>query len=274
MFSHTQRWLLLLFAITIATATTTSAAIVPHSTAKISPEIINELKDFLDLIPTATVDEIVAKHYITDSNFREVLKYLRSTQFTALMQQVQQIPEVIDILDYLHLLVPDAQQQFGYGQPSDAWTSVGGSSEGQLSSEPQLNFVLLNDSEENEVLPTRVLKVEKKAETVSPPLRLRSPPASRHLRTFSSFVEELLGHLPHDRYVQLINQKRQQNLTFAQFYAALRSAELRPMVDATLKSSNLTSIIKTLAANGVDVTSLEAIAFKVISWGPVPIALP
>ncbi|XP_050325496.1 uncharacterized protein LOC126756469 [Bactrocera neohumeralis] len=265
MFSHTNRCLLLLCAIT-ATITTSSAAVLAtaRSTAKISPEIINELKDFLDLIPTATVDEIVAKHYITDSNFREVFKYLRGTQFTALLQQAQQIPEVIDVLDYLHLLVPDARQQPAYGR-ADA-----GSFEVQMSSEPQLSFVLLNDlAEENEVPPRAV--GEGTVSTLSPPIL---PPPARHLRTFNSFVEELLGHLPHDRYVQLINQKRQQNLAFAQFYAALRSAELRPMVDATLKSSNLTSIIKTLTANGVDVTNLEAVGFKVISWGPVPIALP
>lgn len=266
MFSHTKRCLLLLFAITTTATTTSSAAVLTsgRSTAKISPEIIDDLKDFLDLIPTATVDEIVAKHYITDSNFREVLKYLRSTQFTALAQQVQQIPEVIDILDYLHLLVPDAQQQPAYGRAA-AW-----SSEGQWPSQPQLNFVLLNESEENEVLPR--LREQVAVSTSSPPLP-PAPPA-RPLHTFNSFVEELLGHLPHDRYVQLINQKRQQHLAFAQFYAALRSAELRPMVEAMLKSSNLTTIIKTLTANGVDVTSLEAMAFKVISWGPVPIALP
>lgn len=229
MFSHTNRCLLLLFTITTATTTSNAAVLAAtRSTAKISPEIINELKYFLDLIPTATVDEIVAKHYITDSNFREVFKYLRGTQFTALLQQVQQIPEVIDILDYLHLLVPDAQQLPAYGR-IDA-----GSSDVQLSSEPQLSFVLLNELEENEVLP-RVMNEETMSTSSAPIL----PPSALHLRTFNSFVDELLGHLPHDRYVQLINQKRQQNLAFAQFYAALRSAELRPMVDATLVSMQL-----------------------------------
>ncbi|CAD7014454.1 unnamed protein product [Ceratitis capitata] len=226
MFFRTKQFLFLLLA--IATTTSTRAAIIrtPHATSKISPEIINELKDFLDLIPTATVDEIVAKHYITDSNFREVLKYLRSTQFTALEQQAQQIPEVVEILDYLHLLVPNAtalhkhhrqqQEQAIYGTVNSRSFDV------QLSQEPQLNFVLLNELNEHEVLRTEPEEGES-VSTSAPSLttRLTAQPAQaatpRHLRTFISFVEELLKHLPHDQYVQLINQKRQQNLAFAQF---------------------------------------------------------
>ncbi|XP_053962269.1 uncharacterized protein LOC128865898 [Anastrepha ludens] len=272
MFPHTKSVLLLLFAVA---TTTRSAIFVPYSASKISPEIINELKDFLDLIPTSTVDEIVAKHYIIDSNFREVFNYVRSTQFTKLLQQAQQIPEVVAILDYLHLLVPAAANAAAAAQLHATYGTVNTStSDVLLQIEPQLNFVLLNElgngvavvqPEESEV---DAVKLNRFAPTPSTPLHVP------HLRTFNSFVEELLGHLPRDQYAQLINQKRQQNLAFAQFYAALRSAELRPMVDVTLKSSNLTAIIKTLSSNGVDVKSLEATAFKVISWGPVPLALP
>ncbi|XP_036346714.1 uncharacterized protein LOC118756028 [Rhagoletis pomonella] len=275
MLSRTKLLLVLLLAV----ATTTQAAIITSlSTSKISPEMINELKDFLDLIPAAIVDEIVAKHYIIDSNFREVLNYLRSTQFTELMQQAEQIPEVAEILAYLHLLVPDAE--------ADAVTSNQGgatygtvnarSSDVQLQLESQLDFVLLNElnEEEDEVKKSKQGDAEAMhLSYVALASHSVPPPYAHHLRTFSSFVEELLKHLPRDQYVQLINQKRQQNLAFAQFYAALRSAELRPMVDVALKSSNLTTIIKTLTSNGVDVQSLEATAFKVISWGPVPIAV-
>ncbi|XP_067633975.1 uncharacterized protein jtb [Eurosta solidaginis] len=257
---------------TFAIATMTKAAVISSDNAsKISPEIISELKDFADLIPTATVHEIVAKHYVIDSNFREVFKYVRSSQFTELLQQAQQIPEILDILDYLHVLAPDAAAYAARLRTTYDTVNMARSSDVQMQLfEPQLNFVLLNDLESD------VIQAVKKENDFMELIHTPSPtsPPAHHLRTFNSFVEELMGHLPRNQYVQLINQKRQKKLTFAQFYTALRSVELRPMVDATLKSSNLSSIIKMLRSNGVDVKSLETIAFKVISWGPALISLP
>lgn len=72
---------------------------------KISPEIVNELKDFEHLIPQAKIDAIVAKHYVIDGNFRTALKYLRSNDFTLLQKQLLDIPEIISVLDFLHMTI-------------------------------------------------------------------------------------------------------------------------------------------------------------------------
>ncbi|XP_073813902.1 uncharacterized protein [Musca autumnalis] len=73
--------------------------------ATISPEIVNELKDFEHLIPPAIVDAIVAKHYVIDGGFRTALKYLRSNDFTSLQKQLLDVPEIISVLDFLHMTV-------------------------------------------------------------------------------------------------------------------------------------------------------------------------
>ncbi|XP_037956758.1 uncharacterized protein LOC119686281 [Teleopsis dalmanni] len=219
--------------------TVTSAPRVQGITiTKISPEIVKELKDFVNLIPKATVDEIVAKHYIIDGNFREALKYLRSTQFTQLLEQAQQIPEVIEILDFLHLsqsgsgVVEQATCELPHLEKLTAFNVV----------EPLLDIVLLNDAD----------------------VALHA----YDVRTFSTFVEELMQHLPRDRYVQMINEKRQKSAAFAEFYNALRSVQFRPLVESALKSANLATIIKTLNSHDVDVKTLEPIGFTVLSWGP------
>ncbi|XP_075168049.1 uncharacterized protein LOC142240242 [Haematobia irritans] len=76
-----------------------------EQSATISPEIVNELKDFENLIPTTIVDAIVAKHYVIDGNFRTAFKYLRSNEFTHFQKQLLDVPEIIEVLDFLHMMV-------------------------------------------------------------------------------------------------------------------------------------------------------------------------
>ncbi|XP_062127659.1 uncharacterized protein LOC133840023 [Drosophila sulfurigaster albostrigata] len=68
-----------------------------------SPELVEDLKDFLDLIPTADIDELVAEHYIFDSGFRHAAEFLRSSDFKELAQSAVQLTEVIEIINFLHL---------------------------------------------------------------------------------------------------------------------------------------------------------------------------
>jgi len=55
---------------------------------------------------------------------------------------------------------------------------------------------------------------------------------TRQLSSFTSFVQELLTHLPRDRFVALINEKRQKSAIFAEFYTALKSAEFKTKSEA------------------------------------------
>ncbi|XP_011293648.1 uncharacterized protein LOC101894107 [Musca domestica] len=91
--------------VTVAPPPPTTASDCNLKSATISPEIINELKDFEHLIPPAIVDAIVAKHYVIDGGFRTALKYLRSNDFTRLQKQLLDVPEIISVLDFLHLTI-------------------------------------------------------------------------------------------------------------------------------------------------------------------------
>jgi len=74
-----------------------------HRSYKYSPELIAELKDFEKLIPTVTIDEVVAEHMITDSGFRKAIKFLRSSDFKRLQQRIESLPEVVDLINFVHL---------------------------------------------------------------------------------------------------------------------------------------------------------------------------
>ncbi|KAM7342761.1 uncharacterized protein ACRADG_010046 [Cochliomyia hominivorax] len=316
-----------------------------RQTAHISPEIIDEFKDFANLISTTTIDEIVAKHYVVDGNFRTAFKYLRSQEFTQLQQQLLNIPEIIDILEFLHLTttanatmrhmgatkmtmagvkasidddyndVADADnrdvqmttntgtiiisnkphtltienvkedavsykkdhkrpQQFQI-DADDAENAISRISNKQ---QPLVDIVLLEDSEVNaNVYNKDQRKQHQLHHHYFHPHKYQLHYNNNHhhhhdeaLGTFTTFVEEVLEHLPHSTYQNMIKEKCQKNAKFAEFYKALRSPEFKPLVDKYLLSANIIKVVQTLNSHNVDVKSLEPIAFQVISWGPNP----
>uniref|UniRef100_A0A1I8PHI7 DUF4476 domain-containing protein n=1 Tax=Stomoxys calcitrans TaxID=35570 RepID=A0A1I8PHI7_STOCA len=95
------------------------------ASASISPEIVNELIDFQNLIPTSVVDAIVVKHYVIDGNFRTALQYLRSNAFTQFQKQLLDVPEIIGLLDFLHMVVNATTIQGAASSPSPAFNDNG-----------------------------------------------------------------------------------------------------------------------------------------------------
>ncbi|XP_065369135.1 uncharacterized protein LOC135961557 [Calliphora vicina] len=316
-------------------------------TAHISPDIVNEFKDFENLIPTATVDEIVAKHYLVDGNFRTAFKYLRSQEFAKLQRQLLDIPEIIDILEFLHLTTANATTRhmgatkmttgqvkaslYDYNDVNadanvdnrvDKMTTNTGTTT-TIISKPNTMAIenvkeVLNKrpqqfemAEKNNKYVARdvvvVVDDDANANAVAKIANERQPlvrivllqdfevKAKVHteghhnqhhyhhkyhrqcnnnyhhhgsLGTFTTFVEEILQHLPHSAYQNMINDKCKKNAKFGEFYKALRSPEFKPLLEQAMSSANIKKIIQILSSHDVDVKSLEPIALKVISWGP------
>ncbi|XP_016999464.2 uncharacterized protein jtb [Drosophila takahashii] len=204
---------------------------------KYSPELISELKDFEKLIPTVTIDELVAEHMITDSGFRKAAKFLRSSDFKRLQQRIEALPEVVDLINFVHLNDTVQVKKQKYWQPLYYYNRFRRSVEDDLKEE--IIMVLLQPNSE-----------------------------TKQLSSFTSFVQELLTHLPRDRFVALINEKRQKSAIFAQFYEALRSAEFKTKAEAAWKTSNVQSVVRELSSHSIDAQDLKAIGYEVISWGP------
>lgn len=197
-----------------------------------SPELISELKDFEKLIPTVTIDELVAEHMITDSGFRKAIKFLRSSDFKRLQQRTESLPEVVDLINFVHLN-DTVQRKKHHDNYNRLRRSVG------------------NDIGEEIIL----VLLEPIYET-------------RQLSSFTSFVQELLTHLPRDRFVALINEKRQKSAIFAEFYTALKSAEFKTKSEAAWNTPNVQSVVRELSGHSINAQELKTIGYEVISWGP------
>ncbi|KAH8234234.1 hypothetical protein KR038_004455 [Drosophila bunnanda] len=213
---------------------------------KYSPELISELRDFEKLIPSATLDEIVAEHMITDSGFRKAVKFLRSSDFKRFRQRTESLPEVVDLINFVHLNDTTLEKRRTHWHHhkhhhyyrSHDYTNRHRRSLGNSVSE-ELVFVLLQPVSD-----------------------------TRKLGSFTSFVQEILTHLPRDRFVALINEKRQKSAIFAKFYEALKSPEFKAKCEAAWVTANVQGVIKELAGHQINAQDLKAIGFDVISWGP------
>ncbi|XP_016981242.1 uncharacterized protein LOC108046177 [Drosophila rhopaloa] len=208
-----------------------------HRKYKYSPELISELKDFEKLIPSVTIDEIVAEHMITDSGFRKAIKFLRSSDFKRLQQRIESLPEVVDLINFVHLNDTASEKE-------------------QKHWHHHFNFIRhrrsVDDDLREEIF---VVLLEPNSETTQ-------------LSSFTSFVQELLTHLPRDRFVALINEKRQRSPIFAKFYEALKSPEFKTKSEAAWKTTNVQSVVRELSGHAIDAQDLKTIGYEVISWGP------
>ncbi|KAM8711367.1 hypothetical protein ACLKA7_000496 [Drosophila subpalustris] len=229
----------------------------PQVQVSYSPELMQDFREIMALIPDEVVGEVIAEHLITDSEFRKAFEFLSSSDFKQLLNRAQMLPEIIEVINYLHLndtavrtrlradkrinlqpwtLRNSIQKKYGYyltdSASSNRWQ------EGVV-------VVFLPDSQaqqENEV--------------------------TYQLGSLVSVVQEVLKHLPRDRYVSLINEKRKNGKVFPKFYAALRGDDFKTLVEKTMKSPNVAKILSTLASHKIDANALKGIAFEVISWGP------
>ncbi|KAH8347812.1 hypothetical protein KR084_001172 [Drosophila pseudotakahashii] len=208
-----------------------------HRKYKYSPELISELKDFEKLIPTVTIDELVAEHMITDSGFRKAAKFLRSSDFKRLQQRIEALPEVVDLINFVHLNDTVQGKKQKYWQPLYYYNRFRRSVADDLREE--IIMVLLEPNSE-----------------------------TSQLGSLTSFVQELLTHLPRDRFVALINEKRQKSALFAQFYEALRSTEFKTKSEAAWKTTNVQNVVRELSSHSINAQDLKAIGYEVISWGP------
>ncbi|EDW08258.1 uncharacterized protein LOC6578411 [Drosophila mojavensis] len=225
-----------------------------------SPELLQDLREFIDLIPSITVDEVVAEHMLTDSGFRKAIKFLRSSDFKHLQQRAESLPEIIEVINFVHLndtairsrilINKSVEQQLrAYAYKSYGYPSITESAFNEEENE--------GDADENSLVVILV------------PLNIQQEPKrSTNLNSFVSFAQELLTHLPRDRFVALINEKRKSGTVFPKFYEAIRSDAFKSLLDKTMKSQNVQSLIKTLASHDIDAESLKSIALEVISWGP------
>ncbi|XP_064543923.1 uncharacterized protein jtb isoform X2 [Drosophila montana] len=260
-----SRFWLAICCLLVASGTTTSISIssrhwwparLQAARVTYSPELLQDLREFINLIPSITIDELIAEHMVVDSGFRKAVKFIRSSDFKQLQQRAESLPEIIEVINFAHLndtnitsririderlrqqLIASAYKSYGY-QLTD------GAPAGNDIDEEGVVVVLLPHTGHEVVL----------------------PPTSG---SFVSFAQELLTHLPRDRFIALINEKRKNSNVFPKFYEAIRSDEFKSLLDKTMKSQNVLNIIKTLASHEIDALSLKGIALEVISWGPTP----
>ncbi|EDW91920.1 uncharacterized protein LOC6531405 [Drosophila yakuba] len=208
-----------------------------HRSYKYSPELMAELKDFEKLIPTVTIDEVVAEHMITDSGFRKAIKFLRSSDFKRLQQRIESLPEVVDLINFVHLNDTTQRTVPKYWHRNHTYNRLRRSAHHDL--REQIVLVLFESGSE-----------------------------VRQLSSFTSFVQEILTHLPRDRFVSLINEKRQKSALFAKFYQALKSAEFKAKSEAAWNTTNVQSVVQELSRHAIDGQDLKTIGYEVISWGP------
>ncbi|KAH8371407.1 hypothetical protein KR093_007201, partial [Drosophila rubida] len=219
-----------------------------------SPELVQDLHEFVNLIPSTVIDEIAAEHLLVDSGFRKAVTFMDSSAFKQLVERAEQLPEVVEVINFLHLndtsirvsahvdnrlrrqlvLEGDAVKEFSY------FVSNGLS---EKSLEEGMVVVFLPESQNTIELPAS-------------------------LGSFVSFLDEVLTHLPRDRFVELIKEKCKTGKVFPPFYRAVRSADFKQLIEKTMKSQNVINILKTLASHEIDANGLKSLAFKIISWGP------
>ncbi|ALC41438.1 CG4398 [Drosophila busckii] len=217
------------------------------SAVKYSPELQKDLKDFLDLIPKVAIDEVFAKHMF-DRGFIKAINFLSGGGFQQLLKRIEQVPEAIEIINYLHL------NDSALATPSLQLHNI----EQTLDKQQTYSYQANAHSSEQDVVIV-LLHLHQRGQTTVRPFQLHS---------FVSFAQELLTHLPRDRFVALINEKRKSGVVFPKFYEALRSQQFKPMVEAAMKSHNMASIISTLSSHEIDAQGMKGVAFDVISWGP------
>ncbi|KAH8261592.1 hypothetical protein KR044_012107 [Drosophila immigrans] len=225
-----------------------------RSPVSYSPELVQDLNEFVNLIPKATVEEIAAKHLITDSGFRKAVTFLDSSEFKQLLQRVQQFPEVIEVINFLHLNDTSIRSRFHADNRLNRQLIVEGAAVKEYG-----YFVSNGLSQKSLEEGVVVVFLPESQQTIELPAGLGS---------FVSFIEELLTHLPRDRFVALINEKRKSGKVFPKFYAAVKSDEFKQLVENTMKTQNVLNVLKTLASHEIDANGLKGVAFEVISWGP------
>ncbi|KAH8396693.1 hypothetical protein KR215_002590 [Drosophila sulfurigaster] len=225
-----------------------------HHQVSYSPELVQDLTEFLNLIPAAVIDEVVAEHLIVDSGFRKAIKFLRSSEFKQLVQRAEQLPEFIEVINFLHLNDTSIRKRLHFHYRHNRQLIIEGAAVKEYG-----YFVSNGLSQKSLEEGVVVVFLPESQNTIETPASLGS---------FVSFIQELLTHLPRDRFVALINEKRKTGTVFPKFYAALRSDEFKQLVEKTMKSQNVQNILKTLASHEIDANALKGIAFEVISWGP------
>ncbi|KAH8401687.1 hypothetical protein KR009_007390 [Drosophila setifemur] len=196
-----------------------------------SPELISDFRDFTKLIPSVTIDELVAEHMITDSGFRKAIKFLRSSDFKALQRRTESLPAVADLIKFTHL-------------NDTVW-------------KPN-TIHWYHSRHRREVIAEELLIVLLHSDVMYPD----------HLSSFTSFVQDVLTHLPRDRFVALVQKKRKSSPIFAKFYEAIRSPEFKTKVEAAWQTTGVQSVIRELSGHSINSQDLKAIGYEVISWGP------
>lgn len=192
-----------------------------------SPELMRDAKDFIALIPQSVIDELVAKHMLIDSGFRKAIVFLGSAEFKQLQRHAELLPEVIEIISFLHLnetrvrtqlraLDHREEQQQLIRRRNDVDASLS-YTYSEAVNRDDISAGLLQESVIVVLLPEQQIRVELPQD-------------------FASFVEELLTHLPHDRFVALINEKRKNGIVFPKFYEALRSDQFKQLLEAAMVS--------------------------------------
>ncbi|KAH8269447.1 hypothetical protein KR018_003078 [Drosophila ironensis] len=219
-----------------------------------SPELISDLREFGKLIPSATIGELVAAHMLTDSGFRKAIEFLEGSDFKRLKQRTESLPEVVELINFVHLNDTAAAQseryhhlhhhryhhryQHRHQHRHHHWHHHRHNRlRRELENEPrEVVFVVLLDFGQ--------------------------------LSSFTSFVQQVLTHLPRDRFVALIKQKRQSSPIFAKFYEAIKSTEFKTKVEAAWNTTNVQSVIRELSGHAINSQDLKTIGFEVLSWGP------
>ncbi|XP_033212189.1 uncharacterized protein LOC117169791 [Belonocnema kinseyi] len=72
------------------------------STRLVNEDLIADLKEIVDLIPTKKITRIVLRYAVSDKDFQRVMKYMLSDKFHTLIRNVEETPEMKDFLMYFN----------------------------------------------------------------------------------------------------------------------------------------------------------------------------
>lgn len=72
------------------------------STCLVNEDLIEDLKDIVDLVPTKKITYIVLRYVVSDKDFQRVMKYMLSDKFHTLIRNVEATPEMKDFLTYFN----------------------------------------------------------------------------------------------------------------------------------------------------------------------------
>ncbi|XP_015602071.1 protein G12 [Cephus cinctus] len=191
-----------------------------HDIKSRSTTLHEDLNDFLALLPTDQIAEIVAEYVNEDKEIEAALEYLTSDSFVTLVQSVDQIPEYIAFLNYMH------------NAGLEVYTYVNA----------------IHEALGLDKLPVPAGRNVEAARSVS-----------RITGGIASLIADIKAILPTEEISALYDTKLAESPAFAAFVAQIESDEFQTIIDALVANEEYQKLREKALAAGVDVNAIAAL---------------